>query len=281
VERVMCPPTYFDVEYSINPWMDVTDKVDHDLAMSQWTDLVELLESLGDTISIVEARPGLPDMTFAGDAGLVWGRRFVPSTFRHVERAGEVAHFERWFRQRGYEIRPLPPDVIFEGLGDVVFHHRRAFVGHGSRSDERAVEHLARLLPGLEVIGRLETVDDHYFHLAMALGFIDEATVVYYEPAFTAESARTIRRVIPRAIRVSDEDANSYFACNNLVLDDKVLLDMCTPELRAALGKAGYDVITCPMSEFKKSGGSLRCLVLTAMGEEAPDARPRRQQRLP
>lgn len=281
MERVMCPPTYFDIEYSINPWMDVNDKVDHDLAMIQWTDLVELLESLGDTISIVEAQPGLPDMTFAGDVGLLWGRRFVPSTFRHVERAGEVAHFERWFRQCGYEICPLPTDVIFEGLGDLVFHNRRAFVGHGSRSDERAVDHLARLIPGLEILGRLETVDDHYFHLAMALGFIDDATVIYYEPAFTAESAQTIRRVIPRAIRVSDKDANSYFACNNLVIGDKVLVDMCTPELRAALRKCGYDVITCPMSEFKKSGGSLRCLVLTAMGKEAPDARPRHQQRLP
>ena len=59
----MCPPTYFDVEYSINPWMDVSDKVDHDLAMTQWTDLIELLKSLGDTISVVEAQPGLPDMT--------------------------------------------------------------------------------------------------------------------------------------------------------------------------------------------------------------------------
>ncbi|MGH3537454.1 MAG: dimethylarginine dimethylaminohydrolase family protein [Pseudonocardiaceae bacterium] len=281
MERVMCPPTYFDIEYSINPWMDVNDKVDHDLAMTQWTDLVELLESLGDTISIVEAQPGLPDMTFAGDAGLLWGRRFVPSTFRHVERAGEVVHFERWFRQHGYEICPLPTDVIFEGLGDLVFHNRRAFVGHGYRSDERAVDHLARLIPGLEIVGRLETVDDHYFHLAMAMGFIDDATVVYYEPAFTVESVQTIRRVIPRAISVSAEDANSYFACNNLVIDDKVLVDMCTPELRAALGECGYDVISCPMSEFKKSGGSLRCLALTAMGEEAPDARPRHQQRLP
>jgi N-dimethylarginine dimethylaminohydrolase len=261
--------------------MDVNDKVDHDLAMTQWTDFVELLKSLGQTVSVVEAQPGLPDMTFAGDVGLLWGHRFVPSTFRHVERAGEVAHFERWFRQRGYEICPLPPGVIFEGLGDVVFHNRRAFVGHGARSDDRAVEHLTRLIPDLEILGRLKTVDDHYFHLAMALGFIDDATVVYYEPAFTAESVQTIRRVIPRAIQVSSEDANSYFACNTLVIEDKVLLDMCTPELRAALEKAGYEVIFCPMSEFKKSGGSLRCLVLTTMGGEAPDAHPRHQQRLP
>jgi N-dimethylarginine dimethylaminohydrolase len=265
MERVMCPPTYFDVEYSINPWMDTANRVDRGLAFEQWHALVEVLEGLGDEISVVEAAPGLPDMTFAGDAGLVWRRRFVPSNFRHPERRGEVDHFLRWFEASGFEIAPMPDDVFFEGLGDVVFHDGAAFVGYGPRSDERAIERLREIVPELEVVGRLSIVDDRYFHLAMALGFIDRETVVYHEPAFTPESVEALRRAVPRAIAVGDEDANSYFACNNLVVDGSVILDNCTPGLRADLGAAGYEVITCDMSEFKKSGGSLRCLVLTVM----------------
>ena len=32
----MCPPSYFEVSYAINPWMDPTRPVDRDLALRQW-----------------------------------------------------------------------------------------------------------------------------------------------------------------------------------------------------------------------------------------------------
>lgn len=33
---LMCRPTYFAVDYAINPWMDPTAPVDADLAIRQW-----------------------------------------------------------------------------------------------------------------------------------------------------------------------------------------------------------------------------------------------------
>jgi N-dimethylarginine dimethylaminohydrolase len=263
MQRLMCPPTYFDVEYSINPWMDVNNPVDRDLALEQWWRLHDLLIDLGDKIDIVDAVPGLPDMTFAGDGGLVFGQTFIPSNFRHRERQGEVEHFRRWFSDHGFTIHAMPPGVIFEGLGDVVFHGVRALIGHGPRSDRRAVECLREMIPGLQTIGAMEIVDDRYFHVAMALAFIDDQTAVYYPPAFTPESVDRLREAVGNPIPISDEDANEYFACNNLVIGSTVIIDGCTSELHRALAGAGYDVITCPMSEFKKSGGSLRCLVLS------------------
>jgi N-dimethylarginine dimethylaminohydrolase len=265
MERMMCPPTYFQIEYSINPWMDTDVKVDPDRAYEQWHTLVETLEGLGDIIHVIEAEPGLPDMTFSGDVGLVYRRTFVPSTFRHAERAGEVAPYAHWFEHAGFTISPMPDGVFFEGLGDVVFHEGAAIVGHGYRSDERALDHLKSQIPDMHVLASVEMVDDHYFHLAMALGFVDASTVVCYEPAFTPQSLRAIRAAIPRLISVSEVDANRYFACNNLVIGDTVLLDNATPQLRADLAAAGYGVTTINMSEFKKSGGSLRCCVLTFM----------------
>ena len=47
---VMVRPTYFDVSYAINPWMDPTRPVDRALAMRQWEALVESLESLGHVV---------------------------------------------------------------------------------------------------------------------------------------------------------------------------------------------------------------------------------------
>jgi hypothetical protein len=44
---LMCSPTFFDVTYSINPWMEPGKPVDADLAVAQWWRLYELYLSLG------------------------------------------------------------------------------------------------------------------------------------------------------------------------------------------------------------------------------------------
>jgi N-dimethylarginine dimethylaminohydrolase len=36
---LMCRPTYFAVDYKINPWMDPTAPVDADKAVAQWETL--------------------------------------------------------------------------------------------------------------------------------------------------------------------------------------------------------------------------------------------------
>lgn len=265
MQRVMCPPTYLDIEYSINPWMDLSTKVDKELAFHQWSQFIQILTELGDNLHFVEAAEGLPDMTFSGDAGLVWQGTFVPSNFRCEERRGEVQHYVRWFQLNGYRIQPLPDDIVFEGLGDVVFHDRVAVVGYGVRSDQRCAEHLLTIMPELSVAARMEIVDDRYFHLAMALGMLDRDTALFYPPAFTNDSVKALQSAIKNPLPVSDEDANEYFACNNVVLGNKVILDNCTGQLRSQLRRHGFEAITSDMSEFKKAGGSLRCLVLTFM----------------
>jgi N-dimethylarginine dimethylaminohydrolase len=267
--RLMCPPTYFEIAYSINPWMRLDNQVDSELADRQWHHFVRVLRSLGDVVDCIAPVPGLPDMTFSGDAGFVYGRSFVPSNFRAAERAGEVEHYVRWFEQRQFNIVRMSDDIRFEGLGDVVFHECSAIVGYGIRSDERAIEALRQLIPSLRILADVRIRDDRYFHLAMALGFIDADTILYYPPAFDDASVRTLERVVPYPIAVGDEDANEFFACNNLVVGRHVLLDNCTESLKGTLAERGYTAVPCPMSEFKKSGGSLRCLVLSFIEDAA------------
>ena len=45
---LMCPPKYYGIEYEINPWMSRVRQADHDVAVRQWNDLVELLEKVGN-----------------------------------------------------------------------------------------------------------------------------------------------------------------------------------------------------------------------------------------
>ena len=67
----MTRPTHFAVEYAINPWMDTSESVDTALAVRQWERLVQTYRSLGHTVQLVEPIPGLPDMVYAANGGLV------------------------------------------------------------------------------------------------------------------------------------------------------------------------------------------------------------------
>ncbi|MGD1111214.1 MAG: N-dimethylarginine dimethylaminohydrolase, partial [Mycobacterium sp.] len=67
----MTPPTYFAVEYAINPWMDVSAAVDVAVAQAQWENLRQNYLRLGHQVDLVEPVPGLPDMVYAANGGFV------------------------------------------------------------------------------------------------------------------------------------------------------------------------------------------------------------------
>src|SRR5688572_22077985 len=118
---LLCPPEHYGIEYEINPWMDRTRGANRALALAQWHQLRDSLESLGCTHDHIEPRPGLPDMVFTANAGLVVGTQFIRSNFRHNERRGEAALYESWFTEHGYEVVRLPENLVFEGEGDALF----------------------------------------------------------------------------------------------------------------------------------------------------------------
>src|SRR5580700_8168515 len=109
---LMCPPDHFNVEYEINAWMRITHVPDQRLARKQWEALYTLLSvRIGLDVELIAAHAGLPDMVFTANAGVVDGKRFIPSRFRHAERQGETAFFERWFVTHGYAVQALPEYV--------------------------------------------------------------------------------------------------------------------------------------------------------------------------
>jgi N-dimethylarginine dimethylaminohydrolase len=68
---LMCRPTYFTVEYAINPWMDTGRPVDTARAVAQWERLRDVYLDLGHDVQLVEPLPGLPDMVYAANGATV------------------------------------------------------------------------------------------------------------------------------------------------------------------------------------------------------------------
>ena len=102
-ELLLCPPDYYGIEYEINPWMSVAHGAETEIVQEQWKQLHATLSKFCK-IHLIEPQPRLPDMVFTANAGLTVGRKFIPSNFRHKERAGEQPFFAKWMQQHGYEV---------------------------------------------------------------------------------------------------------------------------------------------------------------------------------
>src|SRR5262249_61682659 len=86
---LMCPPDYYGTEYEINPWMSRLRGSSPVRSHAQWQALHDTLVGLGVTVEAMAPQRGLPDLVFTANAGLVFGKRFFSSPFRHQVRAPE------------------------------------------------------------------------------------------------------------------------------------------------------------------------------------------------
>src|SRR5205807_353847 len=120
-ELLLCPPDYYGIEYEINPWMSRARGAESAVAQEQWAGLRATLSKLDCKIELVPPQPNLPDMVFTANAGLAVGKQFIPSNFRHKERAGEAPHFANSMEKRDYQIFWLPNDLYFYSEGDALF----------------------------------------------------------------------------------------------------------------------------------------------------------------
>ena len=99
---LMCPPTYFDVRYSINPWMDVTKPVDTGVAVAQWERIRDTLRGLGHRVDEMTPVADLPDIVFAANGATVANGRVLLAKFRHDERVAETWVYRDWFHANDF-----------------------------------------------------------------------------------------------------------------------------------------------------------------------------------
>lgn len=259
---LVCPPDYFAIEYEINPWMRRSNIVDHERAIAQWHGLMDVLErKMGATLERMPPVPGLPDLVFTANAGVVVGRRAVVSRFRYSERQREEAYFEDWFRGAGYEVVSLEPEYCFEGAGDLLGFSHCWFGGYRQRSDIRVFPLLSEVF-GREIIP-LELVDGRFYHLDTCLCPLSGGELLYFPAAFDVDGQEAItERVREEACLVVPEVEALKFACNAVCVGKQVVLPAGCPETARMLQSRGYQPHSLPLDEFMKSGGSAKCLTL-------------------
>jgi N-dimethylarginine dimethylaminohydrolase len=259
---LMCPPTFFDVAYSINPWMEPNKPVDADLAMAQWERLRDLYRELGHEVEFIDPVEGLPDMVFSANGATVVNSLVLLAKFRYPQRVNEAAAYREWFELRGYR-KVQEPQLINEGEGDYLVTGRRILAGTGFRTDRHAHDEAQELF-GRPIIS-LTLVDARFYHLDTALGVLDDDEIMYYPAAFSSGSQAVLRELYPDAIVANDFDAE-VFGLNAVSDGRHVVLPQGATHLTEVLRRRGFEPVGVDVSELLKAGGGVKCCTLELRG---------------
>ncbi|MFC8827456.1 dimethylarginine dimethylaminohydrolase family protein [Streptomyces sp. NPDC057137] len=257
---LLCSPDHFDVTFEINPWMSAERRPDRKKSWQEWKDLVANLRAAGAEVHHFPSLPGLSDMVFPTDVGIVAGDHFVRGRFRHAERRDEAAYGARWLLEHGFTEIPWPdnPDLFLEG-GDVVRFGDVLLCGNGPRTSPATATYLSRVLD--RPVVTVPIVDPRFYHLDMSFFPLDDRRAIYAPDVWDLEGQRAVERLVPEPLVISIDEALSFCA-NSVVVGDTVVMPFCPPRVRSALVDWGFTVCVSPVDEFLKAGGGIRCMSL-------------------
>jgi N-dimethylarginine dimethylaminohydrolase len=260
---LMCPPDYFSVDNTINPWMaGNSGKLNPLQAHRQWQAFHDVLAQVAD-IELMDPQPDLPDLVFTANAGFVLGGKVVPSHFMPHDRRPEEPYIKKWFAERGFDLHVLPEDIGFEGAGDCLIDRSGPWLwaGHGFRTEIEAHDYLGRWFEREVVSIRL--TDPRFYHIDTCFCPLSGGYLLYYPDAFDADSIEAIKDRVPadKRIPVDPTDA-ANFACNAVNVGPHIFAHRFSESLQMRLAGLGFELHETPLTEFLKSGGSAKCLTL-------------------
>lgn len=261
----MCTPDNFSVEYSINPWMQYNiNKTDKEIVTQQWDNLCRVLSSR-TKIEVLNSIPTLPDMVFIANAALIIEKKCFIATFKNTERQGESAYWHEYFLKKGFTIEILPSHQYFEGEGDALYDSKRQciWMGHGKRTEQSVSSTLAHFFDK-EVIS-LELVDDYFYHIDTCFALLPNGDLMYVHDAFSPESIALIEKMVSSEHRIPiTREEGVHFTCNLVPADaHTVCCNKASQRIKDILHIRGITIVETPLTEFMKSGGGAKCLVLT------------------
>ena len=270
---LMTDAGHFEVSYVINPWMTPRtwseDREGHlNKALASSAGLISALEAAGAEIIRIAGAPGLPDMVFPANAGIVLDRRAILARFSCVERQGEerlfLEAFER-FKAQGLfdEVVTFPEGCFQEGAGDCIWDATRQhfWAGYGQRSLRRAIPVIEEFFGERAV--PLELISPRFYHLDVCFLPLSGGEVVYYPKAFSPAAQAAIRERVQadKLIEASDDDA-AGFCVNAVNIDRNIVMARPPARLKAVLSERGYDVTGVDLAPFIMAGGGAYCMTL-------------------
>jgi len=230
-------------------------KPDFGLALAQHEAYCRALEACGLEVLRLPPDKEYPDSTFVEDTAVLTARSAFLCRPGAPSRSGEVAGV----RDTIHRFYPVVHEIQAPGTldgGDICEAGSHFFIGISHRTNEEGANQLARFLAADGYTS--STVDIRamrsILHLKSGIAYLDNNDLVVMEELAGREEFGGCN-----LIRVA---AAESYACNCLLVNERVLVPSGFPRVTAELESRGYNVLALHMSEFRKMDGGLSCLSL-------------------
>lgn len=263
---LLVSPDHFRVDYAINPFMDLADQPDPVRTRAAFDALCAAIEAAGGEVAVLPQRADSPDMVYAMNLGLFLqdapdskAGQVVLSHMRYAERRRETTSAEAWAKGQGLRRRLIGHGGVgahFEA-GDAFAWRGELLVGHGPRTEELALKHLAT---DLEVTVRGFTITHAgMYHMDLSFLPLDDTRAMVCPAAYDEASAAALLALVPEPLVLTEEEALTFCA-NSIVIGRTVLMPACPDRVRAQLEEWGFEIVLVDCGEYLKGGGAVRCL---------------------
>ena len=298
---LMGDPRHFSVQGGANPHTRTRwgrkRTVNRELAIEQWHELKETLESLDIRVVVVPPDPLSPGLVYPANAGFQSdvdhpdGLSFKVFTLSNLlpTRAKEKHHYQRVLEQEGLFTVEVDEQYRFEGEADFfpagdfyLFTYgtleTQRFVPaasippwkrvYGFRTDERIEPILAKKVAPIPVLTIGLVLEAHYHGdtALCAFGPKRRELLVYRDAIEPGDMKKLEQHFDKHLIELSEADAKRY-AANSFSYEREGDCFLIMPEgvsdrLLAQVRERDVTPITVNVSEFlKKGGGSVKCMI--------------------
>jgi dimethylargininase len=225
------------------------------LTLRQHDAYCRALERCGLALTCLTPDEQHPDSTFVEDTAIITRHGAILTRPGAASREGEVAAIRPALAKFFSEFREIVSPGTVDG-GDICEAGDHFFIGVSARTNAAGAKQLAGFLSASGFTS--SEVDIHgissILHLKSGLTWLGGRRLAAIgaladHPAFKGFD------IVPVA---TEEE----YAANCIRVNDFVLMPEGFPQLRAALERAGDQVIPLAMSEFQKMDGGLSCLSL-------------------
>ncbi len=249
-------------------------KVNHKIAMEQHKNVVENL-SRNVNYVIEKTKDFIPDIVFVANAGMSLPR--LPESLvilpwmKFEQRRNELKYLKDIYDDLHIKTIDFPGDISapYEGVAESKWFNNGELLimAYGHRSTKKSVKILRSLLNTIYTsygIAPPQIISFHlqspeYYHLDIAMLELSQSECVIHKDSIRPKDLQRISQYITVHVLESDDKF-----CLNAVVDGPNLL---THKLKSKTRKqleqiTDKNIIECDTSEFEKSGGSVRCMVL-------------------
>ena len=233
----------------------VLGKPDLPLALRQHKAYCHALENCGLELVKLPADLQHPDSTFIEDTAVLTGHSAILARPGAPSRLGEVAAIRGIIEHFYSSVHEIKAPGTLDG-GDVCEAGSHFFIGISHRTNEQGAQQLAEFLAvdgftsSLVDIRRVSSI----LHLKSGIACLDNSNLIVMDEVASREEFSSYN-----VIRVPPEE---NYACNCVLINDRVLMPSGFPRLFDDLTRRGYVPLPLDMSEFRKMDGGLSCLSL-------------------